>query len=74
MKIKLDERCARSDLTDREITKIIGGQLYAFVEMSDIETTRRAVRWLAETDEFWKFLGVTKNELDKACDRAFANR
>jgi hypothetical protein len=51
---KLDSRPARTDLTDRECTKIIGGILGSLSQMTDLETLRGAVRWWAETDGAWE--------------------
>ncbi len=52
---KLTEKPARTDLTDRECSKIIGGTIGALVDMADIEAVRRAVQWWAQLDEHhWK--------------------
>lgn len=44
---------AREDLTDREITKIMGGLFGALTDMADIEQIRRACVWWADTPEAW---------------------
>ncbi len=49
----LDARPCRSDLTDREASKILGGAIGSLVQMSDIDTVRRAVRFWAEQDGLW---------------------
>jgi hypothetical protein len=55
-KRKLDTRPVRTDLTDRECSRIIGGLLGCLSTMTDIETLRNAVRWWAETDIAWQGL------------------
>lgn len=51
----LDERESRKDLTDREVTAILGGLIGGLVKLvPDVETLRRAVRWWAETDDAWE--------------------
>jgi hypothetical protein len=61
---RLDPKPARTDLTDRECTKIIGGILGALCQMTDIETLRNAVKWWAETDELWgMFTALSKTPL-----------
>ena len=64
MKIKLDERCARTDLTDREIAKIVCGNLYSLVGMSDVETVKPAINWIAQTDEIWRHMQQIKEALE----------
>jgi hypothetical protein len=45
---------ARTDLTDRECSRIIGGVLGALAgQCESIESLRNAVRWWAETDAAW---------------------
>lgn len=53
MKIHLSNEPARTNLTDRECAKLLGGTIGALVQLSDIETVRRAVEWWAHTDEAW---------------------
>lgn len=60
---------ARTDLTDRECSKIIGGLIGSLCQMADEQAVRRAVRFWAETDELWKaieFAGKSARELVKA--------
>lgn len=61
----LTSKPARTDLTDRECTKIIGGVLGGLVEMAEIETIRAAVRWWAESDQAWEMLRVWQNAMRK---------
>jgi len=51
---------ARTDLTDREFTKILGGVLGGLGTMGTQENLRNAVRWWAETDEAWSFINGLK--------------
>jgi hypothetical protein len=51
---KLSDKPARTDLTDRECSRIIGGVLGGLAGLTDLQALRRAVRWWAETDEAWK--------------------
>ena len=51
MKTKLDERIARTDLTDRECSKILGGLLGSLSLMTDEATLMRAITWWAEHPE-----------------------
>lgn len=53
---KLSPMESRTDLTDRELVKIIGGLLGSLALMTDLETLRSAVRWWADGDENWHFL------------------
>jgi hypothetical protein len=64
MPIKLDKREARNDLTDREVAKIICGTLYSLVDLSDIETIKRAVQWIAEHDEVWQQMEMIKRTFE----------
>lgn len=66
MPIKLDERAARNDLTDREVAKIICGNLYALVDLSDIKTIKRAVKWIVEHDEVWQHMETIKKTIGTA--------
>ena len=50
---KLSNLPARTDLTDRECAKIIGGVLYGLCQVSCPTTVRAAVQWWAETDKAW---------------------
>lgn len=59
---------ARTDLTDREFCKIIGGLIGAMVQMGDRDDVRNAVRWWAETDEAWKLFDVLPLVVDSTLD------
>lgn len=57
---KLNDKPARTDLTDRECTKILGGTIGALVEMADRHTVQDAVRWWAElSEEHWSTMFPT---------------
>lgn len=48
------QRTTRSDLTDRDCTRILGGLLGALIPMTSAEEVRDAVRWWANlTDPQW---------------------
>lgn len=51
---KLDPRPTRHDLTDRECASIITGTLGPLAMMTDVETLRRTVRWIADNEDIWK--------------------
>lgn len=63
---KLDSRPARTDLTDRECSKLLGAMIGGLCNMADIETVRAAVRWIAETDEFWALVNAQTEQLKRA--------
>lgn len=50
---RLSPAVARTDLTDRECSKIIGGLLGSLCTVADVDAVRRAVQWWAETPEAW---------------------
>lgn len=56
--VRLDERPARTDLTSREVARLLGGFVGALCDMSSAETVREAMRWWAETDAAWNFVQV----------------
>jgi hypothetical protein len=63
--IQLDGRESRTDLTDRELVRIIGGLLGSLAGVaSDVETLRRAVRWWAETDDVWSKMKIQQDHLE----------
>lgn len=70
-KVKLSSVEARTDLTDRECCKIIGGVLGSLNLMTDLESLRSAVRWWANTDEAWEGLEVQRRIIE---DLAHDNR
>ncbi len=63
--IKLDDRPARTDLTNREITKILGGVIGGLVHLSDIKTVRESMRWWAEQDEAWEQFELLLRYMEK---------
>lgn len=50
---RLDSRPARTDLTDRECAKILGGLIGSLCLMTNVETVRSAVEHWAEESEAW---------------------
>lgn len=44
---KLDPRAARA-LTDREVTKLIGGQIFTLLEMSEPDAVRTALQYILD--------------------------
>jgi hypothetical protein len=67
MKNPLSPIEARADLTDRELTKIIGGLLGGLAQMSNPQDPRNAVRWWAETDEAWDLICVQAAAIKNLC-------
>jgi hypothetical protein len=61
----LDPRPVRTDLTDRECSRIIGGLLGSLCGCSDVETVRSAVKWWAETDQAWVWMKAQQSELER---------
>jgi hypothetical protein len=63
----LDPRPARTDLTDRECARIIGGLLGSLSGIAfDAATVRRAVRFWADTDELWVMMEDQQQQLEQA--------
>lgn len=58
MKKRLDHRPARTDLTSRECSKIIGALLGGLCQMSSVDTVRDAVDWWSETPEAWEVFSL----------------
>lgn len=50
----LDPRAARTDLTNREVAKIVSAVCGGLTQMAEVETVREAIRWVAETDAMWE--------------------
>jgi len=69
MKDGLSPRPARTDLTDRELTKIIGGLLGGLVQMTDVQTLRDVVSWWADSDEAWESLEQVKKMTNEAVSK-----
>jgi hypothetical protein len=61
MKQPLNPTPIRRDLTDRELTRAIGGLLGGLSGMCDLQELRNAVRWWADTDDAWEFMAYNKN-------------
>jgi hypothetical protein len=51
--MRLSEMQARTDLTDRECSKIIGGLIGVLCTMATPETVRNAVKWWADNGAAW---------------------
>jgi hypothetical protein len=75
-KVKLDTRAARTDLTTRECSKIVGSLVGGLLQMTDPKTLRDALRWFVETDDFWVLmerstprLEILREDLVKGLDR-----
>lgn len=58
MNDKLTPKPARTDLTDRECTKLIGAIIGGLCLMADKETVRKAIRWWADNDKAWQAMGA----------------
>ena len=57
----LDTRPARTDLTSRECSKLIGGMIGTLCQMAPMENVRTAIKWWAQTDAAWSLLdGMTQ--------------
>lgn len=52
---------ARNDLTDRECSKLLGSLIGGLCQMSDVETVRDAIRWIADSEEFWSSVKFYSN-------------
>ena len=57
---KLSTEPARTDLTDREVAKILGSLIGGLCTMADERTVRNAVRWWSESDEAWQAMSAFK--------------
>lgn len=51
--VKLDERPARDDLTDRECAKLIGGFLGGLIGQADVDDVKRAIDWWSQNESAW---------------------
>ena len=62
--MKLDTREVRTDLTDRECAKLLGGLIGSLLQVSERGAVRRAVQWWAARDAAtWTELGDTAEAL-----------
>ena len=50
----LDSKPARTDFTDRECAKLLGGLIGALCQITTPETVRAAVKHWAQTDASWE--------------------
>ena len=60
--MSLSPQPARTDLTDRECAKIIGGLIGSLCLMADRDQVRKAVQWWAEQDAAWSSFPKTAQE------------
>lgn len=51
--MSLSPQPARTDMTDRECAKIIGGLIGSLCLLADRDQVRKAVQWWAEQDAAW---------------------
>ncbi len=57
----LDEQPARTDLTSREVAKILGGLVGCLIQMTEnADVVRDAFKWWAETDAAWDWAYALK--------------
>ena len=75
----LDKRPARSDLTSRECSKLIGGVLEGLCRAFGVEITRQVVHYYAATDAIWDLRtamreGFAPNERIDLVERATLER
>lgn len=67
--MKLDDRPARIDLTDRECAKLIGGIVGCLLQMSDQQTVRQALQWWIDLpDKYWDELASIGRVVGKVHD------
>lgn len=59
-KPKLDPRSARTDLTSRELSKLLGGFLGTLIQLADVEAIKTAMQWWIETPTAWEQLEALK--------------
>jgi len=60
MKPQLDPNPARTHLTSREVSKLLGAFLGALVQLTDVESIKTACQWWSETPEAWEQLEAIK--------------
>jgi hypothetical protein len=61
--VRLSPEPARTDLTDRECCKLIGGTLGCLMQMADPDSVRRALQWWAENEQAWGMIVATGAEI-----------
>lgn len=57
----LSPRPARTNLTDRECSKILGALIGVLVQMADPNDVLSAVRWWADTPDAWTAIVALAN-------------
>lgn len=62
-RVKLDPNKARTDLTSREIAKLLGGFIGGLIEMAELDEIETAVKWWAENPEAWEHFEKIKEEM-----------
>lgn len=62
----LTKEQVRTDLTDRECARIIGGIIGSLCGMTNTDTVRNAIKWWALTDSAW----ISMKNLEKAAETA----
>lgn len=72
MRVKLDPNEARTDLTSREVAKLLGGFIGGMTEMAALDEIQTAVKWWAETPEAWEELEKI-NELKEVMKQNYRN-
>ena len=65
----LDSRAARTDLTNRECSKLLGGIIGVLCQMASTAIVREAVCYWANTDDLWEILAMNPFTADKERDR-----
>lgn len=57
---------ARTDLTDRECAKLLSAHVGGLCQMADIAVVRKAVEWIATSDEYWQWMDESMKAMRKA--------
>lgn len=60
----LSPNAARTNLTDRECTKLLSGCIGSLLQMASLDDVRNAVRWFTDNEEFWTLMEKQKSMLD----------
>ena len=63
---KLTPQPARTDLTDRECSNLLGAIIGGLCLMSNKRTVRDAVRWWAECDQAWDMMPNNEQVMEAA--------
>ena len=67
---RLSTKPAREDLTDRELTKIIGSLIGGLAQMTTVDELRNAVRWWADNDDAWQLIDAQAKAVKEAINAA----